>query len=79
MVSFIETICGMTHPLRSYRLSAGLTLASLATQAGLPKSVLSKIENRAVSPTMSTVAKIVVATNGAVTANDFMPSEETAA
>lgn len=79
-MSFSDTIACMTHPLRTFRREAGISLKELAGQVGLTKSFLAKIELRKAWPSASTMSRLVAATNGAVTASDFMPSDqETAA
>lgn len=64
----------MTHALRRYRQTAGLTLDQLARRAGLTKSALSKIETGQHAPSLATVGKIIAATDGAISADAFLPA-----
>jgi len=62
----------MQHPLRTYRKTAGLTLADLGKSLGVTKGFLSRIESYRQVPSMHLAAKIAEVTNGAVTPNDFV-------
>jgi len=64
----------MEHALRTYRIKSGISLDTLALSAGVKKSFLSKIERSVARPSVKTIARLVHATNGAVTPNDFMPA-----
>ena len=44
--------------VRSHRLAHGLTVADLATRAGISKAMLSKIENAVISCSLTTVARL---------------------
>lgn len=66
--------------LRQWRTGNRVTLEDLGQTIGATKSFLSKIERGVALPSASTMSRLVAATNGAVTASDFMPSDqETAA
>jgi transcriptional regulator with XRE-family HTH domain len=64
---------GMEHPLKLYRDRENLSLERMARDVGTSKSHLSKIENRRQFPSMPMIARIVTATNGVLSANDFLP------
>jgi transcriptional regulator with XRE-family HTH domain len=48
----------IAHQVREYRLSAGLSIAELAVQAGMSKAMVSKIENAQTSCSLTTLARI---------------------
>lgn len=60
------------HPLKSYRLSAGLSLEELAGRVGASKASLSRIEARLQTPSLGLVERIVAVSGGELTANDFV-------
>jgi predicted transcriptional regulator len=60
------------HPLRKYRKANGLTLRALGKKAKISDSILSRIENGQINPSWSLARRLVKATDGAVTADDFM-------
>ena len=62
----------MAHPLREYRKRLGITLHALADRTGLSKPTLPRIETGKQKTTQVTIERIVEATGGAVTANDFV-------
>ncbi|WP_438501506.1 helix-turn-helix domain-containing protein [Methylosinus sp. 3S-1] len=64
----------MTHPLRSYRKSAGITLSALGARVGVSKGFLCKIEQRKQLPSLALAAKLSEATNGTVPLADFLPA-----
>jgi transcriptional regulator with XRE-family HTH domain len=61
-----------SHPLRLYREKVGLSLDDLAGMVDTSKASLSRIETRQQVPSMGLVERIVKATAGVLTANDFM-------
>jgi transcriptional regulator with XRE-family HTH domain len=69
---------GMEHALTAFRRRHNLTLAAFAERIGVGKSAVYKWETGA-CPRPAMMARIVAATNGAVTANDFIPSQSEAA
>lgn len=60
----------MAHALTRYREANGLTLDALADRLNVQKSQVWKWENGAI-PRPVQMAKIVAATDGAVSANDW--------
>jgi len=60
------------HPLRAYRERSGISLAKLADLVGTTRQSLFRIEGGSQNPTLEMMAKITAATNGEVTANDFV-------
>ena len=62
----------MEHPLRAYRQKHDITLEQLAKSVGTSKGFLSKIENGRQAPSLSLIKRLVAATQGTVTANDFL-------
>lgn len=65
----------MTHALRSFRSEADITLDVLAEQVGVSKGQLSKIENGRSLPSLDLVARLVAASGGRLSADDFLPVE----
>lgn len=63
------------HPLRSYREQAGLSLDELAALVETSKASLSRIETRAQTPSLGLVERIVKASGGLLSANDFFGDE----
>jgi transcriptional regulator with XRE-family HTH domain len=63
----------MTHPLRTYRHKVGITLDHLASQVGATKSTLSRIESGARFPSVDLISRLVVASDGLLRADDFLP------
>lgn len=55
------------HEVRTFRLRLKLTVVELAKQAGLSPGMLSKIENGAISPSLSTLSALSRALNVPVT------------
>ena len=60
------------HPLRAYRKRAKISVAKLAEIVGTSRQSLFRIEGGSQNPTLEMMAKITVATNGEVTANDLV-------
>ena len=69
----------MEHALRTYRRERGLSLNSLANQAGTTKATLSRIELGRQTPSAGLIARIRDATGGTVSADDLRPKAEAAA
>jgi transcriptional regulator with XRE-family HTH domain len=61
-----------SHPLKSYRERAGLSLEGLAARVGTSKASLSRIEARLQTPSLGLVERIVGVAGGELTANDFV-------
>lgn len=61
------------HPLRRWRLTQRLTLAALAERVGVDLSNLARYERGERMPRPAVLARIRDVTQGAVTANDFLP------
>ena len=70
-------IGGMEHPLRSYRRKAGLTQDDLAQRLNVKKFTVSRWEAGKRCPSLDLIRRIRNATNGEVTADDFLPPEST--
>ena len=63
------------HPLREWRLRNGQSLDELsAIVGGITKASLSRIETGEQNPSLDLIGRIVTATNGEVSANDFLQS-----
>lgn len=60
------------HPLRNYRQEAGISLSTLAEQCGTSTATISRIERGAQWPESELLQKLVDATGGRVSANDFL-------
>ena len=67
------------HALLAYRRKTGLTLEALAERARTSRSMLSRVEQRKALPSLGLVSRLVAATGGAVSADDFLPNERDAA
>lgn len=65
--------------LATYLKENGLTLHAFGQQIGRTPATVSRLAREKHQPDWSTVAAIERATNGAVTANDFTPSDSEAA
>jgi len=63
---------GMTHPLRQFRITHGITLEQLARSTGTTAATLSRIECGLRLPSAMLMRKLVEATNGKVRADDFL-------
>ena len=64
--------------LADYMALVGIKDTAFAEKVGRDQSTISRIRRGEVLPDWSTVARIAEATDGAVTANDFMPALENA-
>jgi len=62
----------MVHPLKAYRDRAKVTAATLAARAGTSRQTIHRIESGAFSPSLDLLARIVAATDRAVSADDFL-------
>ncbi|WP_093805071.1 helix-turn-helix transcriptional regulator [Stappia sp. ES.058] len=62
----------MEHPLKTYRTKSGLTLETLASLSNSTAATLSRIEARKQSPSLMLVQRLVLATGGCLSANDFV-------
>jgi transcriptional regulator with XRE-family HTH domain len=67
-----------TMKLADWLQQNDITGAALAVSAGLDPSTISRIISGERKPDWSTLDKIMAATGGAVTPNDFIPDEEQA-
>jgi len=63
------------NKLREYRISLGLSQADLAASVGVQKATISRIEKGKRTPSMGLVARIVEASDGALSADDFLPAK----
>lgn len=62
----------MTHALRLFRTSSDLTLDALADQVGVTKGQLSKIETGKALPSVSLIQRLIAASGGQLSADDFL-------
>jgi transcriptional regulator with XRE-family HTH domain len=60
------------HPLKLWREKRGLTLDELAERVGSSKATLSRIESGKQTPSLGLIGRLKEATNGEVTADDFL-------
>jgi len=60
--------------LKTYRERKGLSLAELAVEAKTTPATLSRIENGKRQPSVTLIKRLIAATGGEVTANDFFPT-----
>jgi len=63
---------GMTeHPMRRYRREKAMPLDQLAEATGVDKSTLSRIERGKQNPSIDLLRRLIAATGGALSAEDF--------
>lgn len=62
----------MVHPLKAYRDREQVTAASLAARAGTSRQTIHRIESGQFAPSLDLLARIVTATDGSVSADDFL-------
>lgn len=65
--------------LETYLAQSQITQAEFATRIGRAPSYVSQVLRGTIWPSRSVMVSIASATGGAVTANDFLPQEESAA
>jgi len=63
----------MVHPLTQYRLAEGLSGEAVAKRAGTSRQTIHRIESGAQFPSLTLIRRLIDATGGAVTADDFLP------
>lgn len=66
----------MLHPLQAYRDARGVTLDELAARVGTSKATLSRVENWKQDPSLDLIGKLKAATDGIVSADDFLRRPE---
>lgn len=59
--------------LKAYRDANGISQKDFAKSVGVKKAAISRIERGKRVPSMGLASRICEATNGELTANDFMP------
>jgi transcriptional regulator with XRE-family HTH domain len=64
-----------THALRNWRVSQGLTQQDVAQMADTTRATICRIELRVEDPSFHLIKRLVRASAGAVTANDFLPPD----
>lgn len=64
------------HPLRKWRKSQGLTLEQAASRIGTSRQVWSDWERRRRRPSPALMPKVRAVTGGAISADDFFPSQD---
>ncbi len=69
----------MMHPLTQYRADADVSRDALAKMAGTSRQTIHRIEQWEQSPSLDLVGRLIRATGGAVSADDFLPPSEAAA
>ena len=60
------------HPLLSYREMNGITLDEMAQRVNVSKATLSRVENWKQDPSLELIGRLKAATEGAVSADDFL-------
>lgn len=60
------------HPLRTYRKDKGISLEAIAAKAKVTRTSLSRIERGLQTPSLDLVGRIITATDGALSADDFL-------
>lgn len=64
------------HPLRRWRQEHSKTAEDLGLMIGVTKATVIRYERRTRMPRLPTIMRIMIATDGKVTAKDFMIIEE---
>lgn len=67
------------HPLRKFRNKHGIGIDEMARRAGTSKASISRIENGSQWPSGGLLSRLIRATNGEVTADDFLTDRGRAA
>lgn len=62
--------------LTEYLAANSLKPSAFAAKVGVPASTILRILNRERDPGLELLTKIMAATNGAVTPNDFIPEKQ---
>lgn len=65
-------------PLARWMKEAGINDAQLAEKAGCDRTTITRLRQGKVTPSLALVARIVAASGGGLSANDFMPAEKAA-
>lgn len=68
----------MEHPLTAYRKKHGLSREALAKLVGTSRQSIHRIEMGDQTPSLTLVGKLVLATGGAIRADDFLSHEDAA-
>ena len=63
------------HPLRRFRLDRDIKIETLASDAKVAKSTISRIERWEMSPSLGLVKTLVGLTGGHLSASDFFKHE----
>lgn len=66
----------MKHPLEAYLARKGMSLRALADMAGTTATSLSRIINEQQTPSLGLVGRLIDATGGELTADDFLPKRQ---
>ncbi len=66
----------MEHALKKFRRETDVTLTAFGKRVGASKGFLSRIENRRQRPSLDLVERIVKATGGRVSADDFIDPQD---
>lgn len=64
------------HALRLYRIKHQISLEQLAVIVGTTRATLSRVETGTQQPSMALLKKIIMATGGEVSADDFITFED---
>ena len=65
----------MTHPLTIYRSTAGLTMSRMAAMSGTTRVSIFRIEKHRQWPSLALVRRLISASEGKLSADDFLPPE----
>ena len=68
-----------THPLTIYRSTAGLSMKAMAMLSGTTRVSIFRIEKGRQWPSLALVRRLISASEGKLSANDFLPPEPNAA
>ena len=63
----------MEHPLKHFRLRHDLAASAVAAQVHVSRQTIHRIEKWVQTPSLDLVAKLVRATGGKLSADDFLP------
>lgn len=69
----------MNHPMTNFRKKTAISKERLAKLAGTTRQTIHRIESGEQTPSLDLVARLIAASEGALSADDFLPISEDAA
>jgi transcriptional regulator with XRE-family HTH domain len=67
------------HPMRRYRRIKGIPLEALAQATNISRGTLSRIETGKQNPSVDLMRRLIAASDGVLSANDFVDGTEAVA